>query len=1667
MLGGQVHQALGQGAVSQRVETLSAAGVSFEPMQLFTPAAGGPAVDTLGQRAVSKRTLLQLDREVARDIANGQRNYISLVLPTLEGPMVLDLERVDITAEGFRLVSRSRGALPEQPLGAHYQGVVRGQAGSFAAISVVDREVMGLIATVDGDHVLALPDQGPEGVHLLYRAQDLLGEPPQGCGTTTDAPREHEAEPFQERSGGGADKCVRYYWEINYNVFESRGGMANTVAYALGIFNQTAILFANDELHLRLQELLIWDVPSPYVSSDIYTLLDQFSNNTPGFNGDLGHLIGTAGNGGLAGLNVLCAPNPRNRLCYSGIHTSFANLPTYSWTVKVVAHEQGHLMGSEHTHDCAWNGNNTAIDACASSNCWAPLPNPAVGGTIMSYCAFTPVGVNFINGFGPQPAARMADRVEQAACLSSCTVSCGTPTALQADAVNSNSALLTWTAVPEATGYALRWKAVDEAPWNLAYSSTTELALSGLSASTSYTFKVMTLCSGAGGLDFSAYSVEQQFTTPGAGDCATAQVLSASPSGAYAVALTWAPVPAAMSYTVQHRSLGAMLWSTAATATEASVVVTPLTPDSTYEFRIVTTCSGGASPGGSPYLYTVPPFTSCSDPWEPNNLPWSGPFRTLPGTFHGTIGDNLEADYFRFAISEPRAIHARLTELPANYDLYLVLPSYQILTFSGNGGTADEEFIYSNLPAGEYAIRVSAWPGEFVDPTQCYTLFIETLPVGTCLPPNSSATTALPMPACVSADIPLAVTVAGSGPYCIPQQSPGTCATGPHIARVQLNTLDNTTACGSTSGYSDHTDLSTELAVGGTYSGSVTVGQHLESVALRVWIDWNQDGEFTDVYDVITYLWSSPVFNFNLTVPGHAVTGATRMRVRLITGYDPQPCASYAQGETEDYTIIVTGGLPAPTYAWSPTTFLNDPTSRTPTALGVTSNITYTVTVTSSGGCSGTATVPVAVVEAPQNLSIAPENVRICPGEAVPLGITLPPAPTYCIPSQQLGELEEDEYIALVTFAGINNASGSSLPVGYQDFTSITGTVTAGATALEGTVIVGQHYPGDVVRIWFDWDQDGHFDDATELVTSTGEEEVFTFLVDVPAEAWDGPTTMRVRLVHAQAVGACGPSTYGESEDYSVVVSGGVSRYTYQWGPSQFMDEPTSATPVASGIQEATVLQATITSHAGCVVQAYLSVAVDHAPEFLAPIDPGSLCPGDTVQLFADFASAMLHLSITSPGFLDETSWTILDAFGSPLASGGFYPGIGHTIEEPITLSPEGPFTFQMNTVGAFGDNMAEVTLRCGGTILFVMEINGNETFEHSAFPCSDEQQVSWSPAGSLNDASIPWPLASPTTTTTYLITASNGICGSSAELTLLVDDVDTDGDGLVDCLDACPLVVGTIGDPCNDNDTGTENDVLQPDCSCAGAPLPTLHLDLRMALEGPYDPATGLMNDALRLQPDFPLAHPYTDEPYLHNGTEDVALFLLYQDGPQAVVDWVLVELRHALDPLHVVAARAGLLLRDGSVVDVDGVSPLLFHLEAADYRVAVWHRNHLAMITAAPYALNSEVTTLDLRLASVPAHGTEARKAIGGNHPALALWAGDVVDDDMISYTGANNDRDPILLLVGGTLPTNVITGYYNADVNMDGHVKYTGTDNDRDPILFNIGGVVPTNTRSAQMP
>ena len=44
---------------------------------------------------------------------------------------------------------------------------------------------------------------------------------------------------------------------------------------------------------------------------------------------------------------------------------------------------------------------------------------------------------------------------------------------------------------------------------------------------------------------------------------------------------------------------------------------------------------------------------------------------------------------------------------------------------------------------------------------------------------------------------------------------------------------------------------------------------------------------------------------------------------------------------------------------------------------------------------------------------------------------------------------------------------------------------------------------------------------------------------------------------------------------------------------------------------------------------------------------------------------------------------------------------------------------------------------------------------------------------------------------------------------------------------------------------------------------------------------------------------------------------------------------------------------------------------------------------------------------------------------------------------------------------------SGYLPTDVNLDGVTKYTGSGNDRDRVILTIGGNTPNNTRTEQLP
>lgn len=239
--------------------------------------------------------------------------------------------------------------------------------------------------------------------------------------------------------------------------------------------------------------------------------------------------------------------------------------------------------------------------------------------------------------------------------------------------------------------------------------------------------------------------------------------------------------------------------------------------------------------------------------------------------------------------------------------------------------------------------------------------------------------------------------------------------------------------------------------------------------------------------------------------------------------------------------------------------------------------------------------------------------------------------------------------------------------------------------------------------------------------------------------------------------------------------------------------------------------------------------------------------------------------------------------------------------------------------------------------------------------------------------------------------------------------------------------------------------------------------IDVKAFLEGPFGTTT--MHDSLRVRGYIPLTTPYASLGYTQTNntrTETISASVLNVSGNAAIVDWVIVELRVQSNVIF--ASRSALIRRDGKVVEMDGVSPLEFDVQSGSYYVTIKHRNHLSVMSLATISLSNTSTTVDFTSGVLPVYGTGAMDQVGGR---FVMWAGDCTWDGTIKYSGALNDRDDVLSAIGGVVPTSVVSGYRQEDINMDGKTSYSGTLNDRDIILSNIGGIVPTNTKNQQLP
>ena len=409
------------------------------------------------------------------------------------------------------------------------------------------------------------------------------------------------------------------------------------------------------------------------------------------------------------------------------------------------------------------------------------------------------------------------------------------------------------------------------------------------------------------------------------------------------------------------------------------------------------------------------------------------------------------------------------------------------------------------------------------------------------------------------------------------------------LSSVSLNTTTYTSSAATGApAYEDLTTSVFNLKVGMTYNlSAIATGLGTNIFGMTVFIDWNEDGDFNDAnekyFQSLPYLTGTgtPInFNGAITVPAGTVLGTKRMRVKynfngsttsLQTALS-DPCANMTNGQTEDYSIVVTELTAAPACttitAPSAATF---PSNGLMTWAAAADAAGYKIYIGTTAG--GTDVVNGTVVTGTSyQLALTPGTMyyaKVVPTNSIGdatgcTEISFTASVSYCTPTPAYGTVEPTTN---VTFAGINNTTSATVggTPSYEDFSGVT--TQLGMVRREGSYPISLNANtggafSHFFAVFVDWNQDGDFDDAGEKYFTT----VPTFIsvlnsngvtgtpaagtIAVPADAKLGNTRMRVKSAYYASTG---PSTdpnltnfangcvttgssFGQIEDYTINV---------------------------------------------------------------------------------------------------------------------------------------------------------------------------------------------------------------------------------------------------------------------------------------------------------------------------------------------------------------------------------------------------------------------------------------------------------------------------------------------------------------------------------------------------
>ncbi len=403
--------------------------------------------------------------------------------------------------------------------------------------------------------------------------------------------------------------------------------------------------------------------------------------------------------------------------------------------------------------------------------------------------------------------------------------------------------------------------------------------------------------------------------------------------------------------------------------------------------------------------------------------------------------------------------------------------------------------------------------------------------------------------------------------YCNTNLS-GNCS--PNAQNVVFNTINNPSLncnLANNQAYTVFPDtsafLTTTLIKGATYPLSLFSGGGAPT-QVTAFIDYNRDGIFNNTnerIDILPANFSNTQTSFSIPVniPTTADSGLTGFRIRIRASTFNDACDPLGSGETEDYTIRISDGIPcsgAPiagsTAAIDTSVCIGQVVNFSLNGFTPAPGLTYQWQENGVNISGATGSFLTDTISGPSTY----QCVITCTNSgqfttSAPLSVTINPfSQCYCaiVSNSTFGT-----DIGNVTVGAFTN--GTATPVignlnansTYTNFTTLgpipllSGVPNAiSLSAITSSTFV--NFTNLFSNVYIDYDHNGIYDQATELAfTATGNyasptSSILNGIANIPNSALTGNTGMRVMLYESSIFSPCTAPNFsgGETEDYTV-----------------------------------------------------------------------------------------------------------------------------------------------------------------------------------------------------------------------------------------------------------------------------------------------------------------------------------------------------------------------------------------------------------------------------------------------------------------------------------------------------------------------------------------------------